>query len=348
MRLLLSFLLFISVGASAQQPDSVHQLIDSALRVMEHRSINSRSINWPQLRDSVYQLSAGAQTDREAFTALAYAFDRLNDKHGWLTINDSAHFNRKIARAQSPLSEGLKAGLSRGAHLFNGIIDTQYAYLNIPFFMGQDEKSMNAFAQAIQDSLCKNIKPGTKGIIIDLRCNGGGNCYPMYQGLANVYGNRVLTRGVNGRRQQTGSFAINKGTVVLHGNHNDSIVLHLDRTCGDLTQLPVAVLIGPATGSSAEQLAIAFTSRPNTILIGEQTAGYVTANNGFELPGTKNSIVVAEGLSRNAKGQLFAEYVQPEIKVINGDDFFNLERDAKIKAAVQWLKKRSKESKQRQ
>ncbi|RYZ18624.1 MAG: hypothetical protein EOO16_22010, partial [Chitinophagaceae bacterium] len=173
--------------------------------------------------------------------------------------------------------------------------------------------------------------------IIDLRLNGGGNSFPMYQGIVNVLGNRDFGASVDGRGRVQEYNRIRNNRVVLHGNHGDSILLHLERMCRDLSRLPVAVLISPASGSSAEQLAIAFTSRPRSVLIGERTAGYVTGNNGFELPGAGNGIVVAESLTRNTKGKLFDEDVRPDIEVTGGDDFTDRTKDAKIRAAVKWL-----------
>jgi len=339
---LLIFFLLATGGSRAQQADSVRLLIDSALNVMERRAINSHHLNWPVLRDSVFRLAGKARTYREAFPALAYAFDRLEDKHGWLTINDSTHVNRKISRPERPLSTHYKNVFARGPRLYNGVVAGCYAYISIHFFGGQTEAEMNAFAQRIQDSLCRNMTPAIRGLIIDLRLNAGGNGYPMYQGLANVLGDGPLIEGVNGRGQSTGWFAIRRGLVTLHGNYNDSVVLRLERRCGNLSELPVAVLVGPATGSSGEQLAIAFTSRKNTVLIGEHTAGYVTANNGFLLPGADNGIVLAEGRSRNRTGKLFVDDVQPDIIITGGDHFDQREKDAKVRAALRWLDGRLK------
>jgi carboxyl-terminal processing protease len=342
MKFSIIFLLALSccLQAGAQRADSVSRLIDSALNVMEHRSLNSHKINWKKLRGQVDNMSRNARNDRDAMPALFWAFDQLNDKHGWITISDSTRYNGLLRRERRANSAGIDSALRRGPKLYNGVVAGKYAYLNIHFFGGQTEEAMDGFAQRIRDSLCKNISPATRGIIIDLRLNGGGNSFPMYQGIANIYGNRLLTVGVDGRGRRTGSFAILNGRVTLHGNHDDSIVLAAPRDCGDLSALPVAVLISPVTGSSAEQLAIAFTSRPNTVLIGERSAGYVTANNGFELPGVNNDIVVAEGLATNARGKLFKEDVRPDIEVPGGDDFADREKDAKIRAAVKWLETR--------
>ncbi|GAA4344158.1 S41 family peptidase [Flaviaesturariibacter amylovorans] len=335
-RLFLAFFL-LATAASAQVPDSVQLLVDSALNVMEHRGFNSHKLDWPAIRGRVQQMTAGARTHRDAFPALAWAFDQLGDKHGWITVNDSSHHNQGVTRTKRSWSAGLDTALRKGPRLYNGVVAGRYAYISIHFFGRQTEADMNRYARQISDSLCKNIGPGTRGIIIDLRLNGGGNSHPMNQGLAAVYGNRVLSEGVNGRGERIGVFAIRGGRVTVHGNHGDSIVLAAPRGCGDLSRLPVAVLISPVTGSSAEQLAINFTSRPRTVLIGERTSGYVTANNGFLLPGTDNALVLAESLTRNVHGTLFSEEVRPDIEVTGGDDLFDRSKDLKIKAAVRWL-----------
>lgn len=338
MRLLVVLLLFFgSFRARAQAPDSVRLLVDSTLRVLEHRSLSSHKLNWPVIRDSVAARTAGARTYAEAAPALFWAFDLLQDKHGWISIAGTDHYNNFLYREKRTHSDGLDSALRRGSHLYNGVVAGRYAYISIHFFMGQTEAEMNAYAQAIQDSLCQNVNARTKGVIIDLRLNGGGNSFPMYQGIINVFGNIYLGESVDGNGRVQGRNELRDNRVVLHGNHNDSLVLRLERMCRDLTKLPVAVLISPVSGSSAEQLAIAFTSRPRAVLIGERTAGYVTGNNGFDLPGAGNGIVVAESLTRNAHGKLFEEDVRPDIEVIGGDDFADRSRDAKIRAAVRWL-----------
>jgi len=332
------FLLFVSSSffSSAQRVDSVYRFVDSALNIMQHRSLFKENVKWKEVRDSTHRLAIEAATYGETVPALRYAFNKLGDKHGWLTINDSSYANPNF-KNQTPISQTLKDVLKKGPVLYNGIIAKKYAYISIHFFGGQTLEGMNAFARQIQDSLCKNVTKNTKGIILDLRLNGGGNSFPMYQGISNVLGNGKFTESVNSLGQKEGEFVIRKGVITLPLNNGDTIKLFLEKTCGDLSKMPVAVLIGPVTGSSGEQVAIAFSSRKKSVLIGEPTAGYVTANNGFELPGINNEIVLAESLTRNLKGKTFIENVKPDIEVMGGDNFNNREQDAKIRAAVKWL-----------
>lgn len=75
------------------------------------------------------------------------------------------------------------------------------------------------------------------------------------------------------------------------------------------------------------------------MLIGENTAGYVTGNNGFLLPGKNNGIVIGESYTKDKNGRIYLEDVAPVIKVTGGDDFSNLMNDKKITTAINWLSK---------
>ena len=128
---------------------------------------------------------------------------------------------------------------------------------------------------------------------------------------------------------------INKEGVTLNGK----VITKLPKTCGDLSRLPVAVIIGPVTGSAGECLAAGFIGRDKTILIGETTAGFTTANNGYLLAGEDYGMVLAVGYLRDRKGNIYMENVKPDIYVTGGDDFFKRDQDKKIQEAVKWLNK---------
>ena len=49
-------------------------------------------------------------------------------------------------------------------------------------------------------------------------------------------------------------------------------------------QLPIAVLIGEGTGSAGELLTLAFRGNPQTVLVGQPTAGVSTGLYGFFMP----------------------------------------------------------------
>jgi hypothetical protein len=327
------FLIFLlPLLCGAQKADSVRVFIDSALNIMQNRSLFAKNLDWKKIRDTVRFMTKEATTYEEAAPAIKFAFNLLNDKHGWLVLNDESYINPFLARDNSRINEATKSVITKPA-VKCAVLQKQYAYLSIPFFGGQSSKAMNDFAQRIQDSLCKVVSPATKGIIIDLRLNGGGNMYPMVIGISNLLPDGKLTESVNSNGDIDGAFILKNRSVTLL----DTITVRLKRTCGDLQKIPLAVLIGPATGSSGEQLAIVLSTRKNTMLIGENTAGYVTANNGFLLPGNNNGIVIGESYTKDKTGKVYLDDVVPGVRLIGGDDFTNLLNDKKIAAASNWI-----------
>ena len=330
-----TFLFLQSQLAHTQSPDSVRVFLDSALHVMEQHSMFTKNLDWTKVTDSAHQLAKNAATYGEAATAIRYAFNQLGDKHGWVVINDTEYHNPAFPLDTTRNTSAMKeAALYHGGKVFSKQIEN-YAYLNIPYFGGQTMSKMNAFAQRLQDSLCRVITPATKGIIIDLRLDGGGNVFPMLVGVSNVLGNGIIsqTKDANGK---TNTMRMENYRITLL----DTIVVKLEKRCGDFTKLPVAVLIGPMTGSSGEGLAITFSTRPKTVLIGERTAGYTTGNQGFLLPGVNNGLILGENFMTDKNGKEYKNGVQPAIEITGGDNYNNVLNDAKIKAALKWLRNR--------
>lgn len=335
---LLMVLLIKTSLLQAQVPDSVQLFVDSTLNVMQQHSVFSHTVNWKQVRDSVQLMTAQARTCKDVHPALQYAFNKLGDKHGWLVLDGKEYRNPSFAFDTTRLTANIKLAASKGPRIYTATIQQDYTYISIPFFGGQTVAEAKRFAQHIQDSLCKNISASTKGIIIDLRLNAGGNLFPMIAGVANVLGDGLFSTGVDGSGKATGESALKNGALAWY----DSIPLKVEHSCGNFTKLPVALIIGPVTGSAGEMMAIAFTGRARTKLVGENTGGFVTANDGRYLPGKDNGIVIAMEYTRDRNGKAYYDDVAPDIKVVGVDNFFAHEQDEKIKAALKWLKKVSR------
>ena len=328
--------LFFAAMSLAQRADSVKLFTDTALNIMQRNSIHANQLNWDVLRDSIETMTINAQTYRDAYPALQYAFNRLDDKHGWLVFEDKDYKNPAFPSDTSRISTDIKKAALRGPAIYAGRIENNYTYISIPFFGGQTPDAMKKFGQRLQDSLCRNVDNKTKGIILDLRLNAGGNMFAMLAGISNILGDGIIGKNVDSYGEILNITAVKKNGITI----NDSLFTSIDSSCGDLSKLPLAILLGPITGSAGECVAVAFAGRPDTKLIGETTAGYVTANNGWYLPGKNNGIVLAVEYIRDINGKEYKENVKPDIEVIGGDSFFDRKNDKKIKAAVKWLKSR--------
>lgn len=329
------FFILSAARLEAQQPDSVRVFIDSALHTMQKNSVFAKQVNWKKMKATVHRMAKNAKSYTEAAPAIKYAFDALGDKHGWLVFGNEEYRNPAFSPDTGRVSENMKQAAAKGPKVYCSVLADMYAYVSIPFFGGQTDEQMIRFAQRIQDSLCKGITSSTRGIIIDLRLNAGGNIYPMLAGLSNVLGDGdvSITRNEKGKISSRTSIQGNK--IIQDG----LVRTMLTNNCGDLTGLPVAVITGPITGSSGEAMAIAFTGRKKTTLIGEATGGYTTANNGFLLAGEHYGMVLAVDYMTDRSGKPYYDDVKPDIEIKGGDDFFNRPNDKKIQAAISWLEK---------
>lgn len=176
------------------------------------------------------------------------------------------------------------------------------------------------FARQLQSQLRKEDERDRCGWIVDLRQNQGGNMWPMLVGVAPLLSTdpkhrEVIGAFVGGPQRQT--WSIESSLVLL----DERAPVALDSPAYSLRHPapPVAVLIGPKTGSSGEAVALAFRGRPATRSFGQASAGYSTANVPTRLP--DGSILLLTGsvsVDRNLKGD--GGNLQPDVTVSNAAD----------------------------
>ena len=156
--------------------------------------------------------------------------------------------------------------------------------------------------------------------------------YPMILGIKQLIGDGVFASVLkkNGGREDWR----------LNGNEiyeSEKLITALDYAClPDQTNKKVVLLTSEITGSSGEIVALAFLGRENTMIIGEESAGYMTSNELYRLPfGT--FLLLSEGVETNRKGEVI-ESILPDKIMVEGDNFEQLSQDLKIRAALEWLR----------
>lgn len=314
--------------------------IDSIYNFIKQNSIHSKDANWQTIDEGFKKKLKSAKTDIDSIQSFVYVFAQLKDFHSSINYNgrqfsNYPEFDDSTLNYLMPL-----VNLSnQRTNIFSGeILENNYIYLQVPGVMawGND---ISVYAQRLSDTLCKYVTSKTKGIVLDLRLNGGGQFSSMAAGLAPLLGDKIIAGGVDSELKRTMSFELRKGNIFLNANPMTTIK---HKSKYKLTQLPVAILIGPNTRSSGSILAISFKGRPKTIFIGDNTAnGYTTSNDYFTYG---NNLILnlstANSVDRNSK--VYKDIVKPDI-IIKGEDNFNsIENDIKVKAAVKWLKNNSR------
>lgn len=102
------------------------------------------------------------------------------------------------------------------------------------------------------------------------------------------------------------------------------------------SQQPIAVLLSGLTASSGEIVAISLKERPATRFFGELTHGATTANTSYPIQGT-SYLTLAGSVDADRTGQVYSLRVQPDEVIAGGDNFLDLQQDAKVQAALPWL-----------
>jgi carboxyl-terminal processing protease len=333
----LAFILSLSsiCTTSAQVPDSVKHFIDSTLSVMQRHSLYAKKVNWKKIRQATFTKANHAQTINDTYNALTWAFSQLKDYHGLIRIGNSVPFG-----LNNPVPDNRK-DTNMLKVLFQSppkIVITKignYGYIRVPHMPQLLEASINRAANGLKDSVCKLNSLGVAGWIIDLRVNVGGNFRQMLGGLGPILCSRQLGTFVDKNGNKLESWRIENGQMFV-GNTQGAAVLN---PCTVDCNLPVAVLIGPSTGSSGEITAISLSSRPNTRFFGERTAGYANSTQGFYVGSNNNIyILLTTALAVNNKGKLFNHFIDPD-EVVNAKIDLNQISDDLINHALKWLEK---------
>lgn len=215
------------------------------------------------------------------------------------------------------------------------ILENNIGYLRIPSMPVSSHEDFYKKAQDLNDSLCSLLAMNIKGIILDLRLDGGGAMHPMILGVE-----QLLQQGNIGsfRTKKREDWFIKDNCFFV----DTALISRISPKCTiDAEDIPVVMLISPATGSAAECFIIAFKGRKKTILLGSETAGFVTSNAGFPINDTA-FMNLSIGYSADRYGKIYKEAIKPDLPFISPDSFNDIVNDEKVKAAENWLKLHTK------
>src|SRR5690606_14983849 len=120
------------------------------------------------------------------------------------------------------------------------------------------------------------------------------------------------------------AWKLKDGTLYLQGKFVGAV----KSNCKCSNNLKVAVLLSQLTASAGEMTAIALRGRPNTIFIGEKTYGLTTGNVVFTIDG--HLLALSASLSEDRTGKIYMGAFYPDIEVVEGDNFTDLNEDVKV------------------
>ncbi len=329
-----------SISASSNDPSTTklniseaNKALDDILDITEKISIYRKNVKWktilPQVR-STLDINA-PNVFLAVKPSVELLLDKLNDNHSFLLYNNKERAHRanpkNFESTINPITlETLKQDDKK---VKTEKLTDNIGYILIPsnnIDLSDREKQEIILGQEIRDSLCNLLPEKLKGIVVDLRINTGGNMFPMVGGLGPIIGDGdagfIISNG-----KTINSWSINNGSIKG---------LTLENNCEQNHNIKIVILIGPATGSSGEITAISFIGKPNIKLIGENSAGYTTANTTIKIAENLHFfLAIAYDADRNKKE--YRNFITPDITIKDGDNFKDLSQDKKIQKAIEWI-----------
>jgi carboxyl-terminal processing protease len=329
-------LLLYANPAVAQQtttlfPDSVEKFLNTSLSIIKTNAINRDAVDWDYLSTEVFKRTRNATDYNSAASVFPFVFEYIKDHHGALKIGKKSwYWNKPFVYNNA----AVKSAVKELPHVEGKMLGNKIAYIRIPGNNDFSGANINADAKVIRRKVDSLFAMKPKAWIVDLRLNTGGSMYQMLAGISPLLGDGKIGSFINQHGRNDGVWILRNGNIYLDSTQVSKIEPVLKKKL-----LPVAVLTSGLTASAGEVVAISFIGRDNSILIGENSAGYTTANEGFrinELAGL--NLAVDYDADRN--GKIYTDFVKPDILIEGGDNFKDLSVDRKVQRAVKWLKTR--------
>jgi carboxyl-terminal processing protease len=328
-KLILSLSLFFFLGIqSSAQTKEIRFLIDTCITIMKKNAVNAKTVNWVELKKNALAKASHITDPYKLGPIIRYIYKSVNDFHGAFFYRDSTF---KIYHYQTPVSDSIQKEWNRGVNIKTEMLENDIGYLRIPYMSTGTREENNNKAQKLNDSLCLLLEKNSRGIVLDLRLNGGGDMHPMILGVEQLLGVGSI-----------GSFHTKKKEDwILKDNTffaDTSAIVSITPKCPINAQnIPIVILTSPGTGSSGEFFIMAFKGRDKTILLGSETAGYVTVIAG--LPVNDSAYMyISVGYGSDRNGKIYKEAIKPDIPLTATDKFNDIPNDAKVSAAIAWLK----------
>jgi carboxyl-terminal processing protease len=311
-------------GYSSSTSAEAKAYLNDFLEIVEGQALMREQVDWPQMRKDLRSLTRGALTTADTYPAIRFCLSALQDRHSRL-------LTPAYISAYDPVEEE-DGSLSPAPMLLPEweLLEGDIGYLWLPGHLSFDDESPLRFAAEIARGVTE--LHGCRGIVLDLRSNGGGNMWPMLAGLGPLLGAEVV-----------GSFDYLDGSsdTWWYRNHEagqgDYPGTKVDppHTVSFAKDLPIAILTSRWTGSSGEATLVAFLGRPNVRTFGEPTTGLSTGNSSIPLADGA-ILLLTTSVYADRTGKQYGNRIHPDVvvEVSNDEDA----PDVALEQALTWLR----------
>lgn len=252
--LLLSMVLGITSIVYAEKQEtkiSAEEYGKNAINIMNKNGLYSNTKEWKVAKEKALKDLKHTKTYEDTYPILEKAIKVAGGKHSSVSIKPTIDTSKEKAEKEYPKSS-----------YKNNILT-----LKMPSYMGTSEEG-----QKYADTLANTIitSKNLKGVVVDLSENGGGDMGPMLAGLAPLLPDGDLMYFETNKI--TSPVKLVNGRIVGGGTPTKARVGHIK------VSVPVAIITGEKTASSAEATLVSFMGLDYVKTFGKPTAGYATGN----------------------------------------------------------------------
>lgn len=277
-----------------------------------------KNINWNVVKTK-YQAKLSKNMSEEAlFKVLADMMNELRDDHSNLSapfdvsvyniaLRSNANYNQRTIELNY-----LENKMQTGAFSHAKIKNQNIAYVRYASFMDQ--------VTAFDLDYILNKYATSKGLILDLRENGGGDIFNV----------PLILERFNNEKRKVGYFKTRNG--IRHNDFSQNEAFNIGSYSGTRYDGKLIVLIDRGSYSATTMFAVAAKGIPGITLIGDTTGGGGGAPNGGQLPnGWTYRFSISQILDLEGKAHA-EDGVAPHIKV--SFNWSNLNKDEIIDKAI--------------
>ncbi len=336
---LLSLFLFCSLWACSQPSNPAAEApaisptayLDTFFNYVSTHALGRETVDWGKLRQEVDEKCADAKAIEDTHDAIHGALQKIN-KHSFLIRPEVARAYYPEADEEDEDTEKEDVAAPEVLMTTGRRISPHISYLSMPQF--GYPPVMVEFADSLQRLIALLDSPETSGWILDLRTNGGGNCWPMLAGIGPLLGEGTCGYFIEPTGENGVPWSYEDGMSYMGGGGQLSISEDMEPYELLYSRPKIAVLTGGQTMSSGEVMTVAFRGKSNTRSFGQPTGGYSTTNTNFNMPdGAIVILTVSVYADRNK--QVFGDRIAPDVLVAKSD---KSGEDLALAKAIEWLK----------
>ena len=325
-----------AAGVSTTEQDKIRSVFNAMFDHLEDQYLHRQDYDFASLRKETIAIAIKEESFESALLLSSGLFDRIQCNHCQIFYEDkhvASSLNKQLS--QEDFSAAFLLEYQENPSFSVAVLDSKYGYVNMPGMLLIDltTEALNQTTQEMYDAIADIAERNEIiGWLIDLRVNIGGNAYPMITALHYLLGDRVVY-GVKDREGTIISTQRLKEGAFFVG---DDKVVQVNAQLEPNTDTPEALLTSKLTASAGENVAIAFTHRSNSLVIGQPSYGHLTANELIDLSyGVQ--FALTSGYIVDEVGD-YRPTIEPDISTDKQDNFVDFLLDENVKMAIDFFK----------